>query len=239
MEKSTRNTILLFLAMCLTIALTLPYCKKEVESTTLEVINTTEDTVSGWLTLGNLGDSNYVNSTQGIFGITADSFKGRFIVLPKETLSYRSHLAFNGNIAFGAQPQNCPDSNVWPYGINLFEFELNNSFQIDGDETVDISAVSGVNSILHVNLTTSKYNQWSDGEKNINFFKNDSLYKNTGLSGVYPFGCDSCVGITKKTPYCEGHKSYAVPQSDNICNIQRSSQSKGGKVSVSFMGFIK
>ena len=223
-----------------------PFLKKDKKEQVLELpkntevvlVNGTSDSVEVYLTLGSVGDTNYVQSTEGIFGITQSATQSSFWLTPNDTLYYLSTKGFNGNLSFGAAPQNCPDTTLYPSGINLFEFALNNNFNLNGQETVDISGVSGTNSLLEVYLYGG-LSSWNNGSDTISYFYNKGQYENTGLSGVYPFGCDSCVGITPRTPYCAGHRPYAKPQSKNICNIQRPSGKCGGSVIVVFKGLVK
>ena len=183
---------------------------------------------------GSIGDTNYVQSPIGIFGIQTGN---SFWIAPNDTLTYQSanNLGINGNISFGVAPQNCPDTLINPTGINLFEFNLNDNFVVNAQETIDISCASGVNSIISATMTGGGY--WNNGTETVFDFINGRLYDNTGMSGVFPFGCDSCVGITPHTPYCSGHKPYATPQSKNICNIQRNASANGGIVIIQFNGF--
>jgi hypothetical protein len=210
-----------------------------IENTSLCVLNNTNDSVTAYLTLGSIGDTNYVQSTVGIFGILTSGTQNSFVIAPHDTLCYMSPngKGFNGNISFGVPPQNCPDTTQLPNGINLFEFALNNAFNVNGQETIDISCVSGVNSYIMVSMFNG--GAWNNGADTVKVFRNGDLYENTGLTGVFPFGCDSCVGITPRTPYCAGHKPYATPQKTNMCNIQRNSTANGGAILVQFNGFVK
>ncbi len=208
-----------------------------IENTSLCVINNSKDTTIVYLTLGSIGDTNYVQSTLGIFGIDTSAVQGSFTLLPNDTLIYMSPIGkgFNGNLSFGTPPINCPDTVHYPKGINIFEFTLNNNFDINSQETIDISCVSGVN--CYIVLSMIGGGLWNDGKDTLSFFGNNDLHKNTGLSGVFPFGCDSCVGITLHTPYCVGHKPYATPQKTKICNVQRNYTANGGIVLVRFSGY--
>lgn len=210
-----------------------------IENTSLCVINNSQDTVLTYLTLGSIGDTNYLQSTLGIFGIDTSLVQGSFTLLPNDTLFYMSPLGkgFNGNLSFGTPPMNCPDTAQYPKGINIFEFALNNNFAPNSQETIDISCVSGVNCYIVSSMIGG--GSWNNGTDTVSFFGNSDLYKNTGLSGVFPFGCDSCIGITPHTPYCVGHKPYATPQKTKICNIQRNSTTNGGVVIVRFSGYSK
>jgi hypothetical protein len=209
------------------------------KNTSLCIINCTNDTVLTYITLGSVGDTNYVQNTFGVFGVLDSAVQTSFYLLPYDTINYISPVGkgINGNITFGYAPQNCPDTTQTPDGINLFEFNLNDNFLVNAQETIDISCVSGVNSFMQVAMIDGGL--WNNGIDTVLFFLNGSLYNNLNQSGVYPFGCDSCVGITKKTPYCSGHKPYAKPQSKNICNIQRNASSFGGTVFLKFAGFCK
>lgn len=205
--------------------------------TSLYLVNSTSDSVLTYITLGSLGDTNYVQNIYGIFGILDSVTQGSFYIAPYDTVYYLSQTSkgLNGNITFGYPPQNCPDTTQTPNGINLFEFNLNDNFLVNAQETIDISCVSGANTFMKVSMKGGGY--WNNGTDTIKSFYNNDLYNNVGLNGVYPFGCDSCVGITSKTPYCAGHKPYSKPQTKNICNIQRNANFSGGKVYVNFVGF--
>lgn len=228
-----KKTITAALLSIITIALLAFYLinKPSSNNTEMIIINNTNDTIGVYLTLGSLGDSNYVQSVNSIFGSTDSGFQGKFKMYPNDTLSYTSKQAFNGNLCFGALPQNCADTNQWPTGLNLFEFNINNTL-IGGQETIDISGVAGFNSLLTVNMS----GEWNNGSENLKTFYNKSLYENTGLSGVFPYGCDDCTEI-KAPPICKGAKPFAKPQSKPICNIQR--KTSGGKIEVVFNGYIK
>lgn len=206
-------------------------------NTELFVVNQTKDSVLVYLTLG--ADTNFVTNVNGIFGITATGLQGSFILAPNDTVSYQSAgKGFGGNITFGTPPVNCPDTNLFPFGINLFEFSLNDSFAgtNHAQETVDISCVSGVNSKITCNLSDA---DWNDGDSTgIQTFENSFLYDNVFRIGVFPFGCDSCT-VIKNPPVCTGHKPFSQPQKKSICNIQRDAGKKWGKVYVQFGGYLK
>ncbi len=208
-------------------------------NTTLCITNSTSDSVLAYITLGNIGDTDYVQSTVGIFGITNGSSQNSFWLAPNDTLYYTSPTGkgLDGNITFGTPPVNCPDTVMYPNGINLFEFALNDNFLINAQETVDISCISGVNCIIGSSFSGG--GSWTNGADTITSIQNSKLYDNIGLSGVFPFGCDSCIGITSHTPYCAGHKQYATPQKTKICNIQRNAINNGGNVIIEFNGFVK
>ena len=129
-------------------------------------------------------------------------------------------------------PNNCP-VNEFPYGNNIFEFTLNNAFGITASqETVEISCVAGVNSLMSSNLTGGGNWTATTGIDSVTSFHNDSLYKNTGLIGVFPYGCDDCTASV--SPPCDSIKPYAEPQTKPICVISRSSKNNGGTVYLIF-----
>jgi hypothetical protein len=213
-----------------------PVC--ENKNTEVFVINQSKDTVVVFLTIG--ADTNFVTDVNGIFGITTNGLQGSFILNPNDTVSYQSPCGkgFGGNITFGTAPVNCPDTNLYPYGINLFEFALNDNFvgTSDAQETVDISCVAGVNSRIICNLSDAN---WNDGDSTgIKTFENSYLYDNVFRIGVFPFGCDSCT-VIKNPPACAGHKPFSQPQKKNICNVQRDADKNGGSVYVQFGGYLK
>lgn len=244
--KTMKNLIVIISAIFSSLVFT--RCNQEVKVVTEDVIiipstamciaNTTQDSVLVYLTMGSVGDTNYVQGTLGIWGITTSGNQSSFWVAPNDTLCYMSPIGkgFNGNITFGTPPVNCADTTLYPNGINLFEFNLNDNFVVNAQETIDISCVSGVNSYIQATLIGGGI-YWNNGTDSVYTIKNSGLYQNDGQNGVFPFGCDSCTVITSKTPYCAGHKPYATPQKQSICNIQRNATGNGGVILVQFNGY--
>ena len=207
-------------------------------SVKMVVTNKSRDSVKVWLTLGAVdGCTQDVN---GIFGISSlDPSKGYFSLSAGENISYTPEVGFNGNLAIESEPMNCPTPE-FPNGINLFEFIINNYFQ-EGNpqETIDISCVSGVNAYLSVDLGGG--GDWNAGptQSKVTSIKNAELRNNTGLVGVYPYGCDDCTAIASP-PVCAGHQDYAKPQKEAICNVQRDAVVDAeGIIAVNFLGMTK
>ncbi|HEX8072450.1 MAG TPA: hypothetical protein VF546_21060 [Pyrinomonadaceae bacterium] len=209
--------------------------------TALELTNGTGQEVQVFLTLGatpgcvqNVADipfvTNVVNTLQGSFTLAANG-----------SVSYTppAGVGVNGNFSFGTPPINCP-TDAFPDGVNLAEFILNNSFQGPGaQETIDISAVAGVNAFLKFSMTGGGV--WNAGstEPNVTEFENKGLHDNCGQVGVYPYGCDNCTQRANP-PQCDGPPTpppYGDCQSAPICNVQRDASTAGGTVSLSFLGF--
>lgn len=209
-------------------------------NTVLFIQNSTADSVLVFLTLGNGGDTNYVQDVNGIFGITTTGSQGSFMLHSNDTFSYCSPngKGFDGNFSFAIPPTNCPDTTQFPDGNNLFEFVLNNNFGTAPQETVDISCVTGVNSLISCVLNGGGI--WNAGVTydTVLKFHNSTLYDNASAIGVYPYGCDDCDSIASP-PFCAGHKPYAKPQMAKICNVQRPSDTNGGSVVVTFNGLVK
>lgn len=199
------------------------------------VVNSTDSSVVVYLTIG--ADTNYVTDVNGIFGITGSGLKGFFILDAGDTVSYTSPngKGFSGNIAFDAYANNCADSTLFPNGINMFEFSLNNNFLKYAQETIDISCVSGVNSKIACTLTDSNWNA-GDTTGLLNF-ENSYLYDNVFRHGVFPYGCDSCTVIVNPG-VCPNHKKFSQPQSKSICNIQRSASLSGGQIIIQYQGVL-
>jgi hypothetical protein len=203
--------------------------------TTLYVVNGTSDSVLVCLTLG--ADTSDVNSVSGIFGITQTGLQGCFTLAPNDTVYYQSiGKGFDGNLSFGGLPNNCPDTTLFPFGMNIFEFNLNdNAYTPNGQETLDNSCVAGVNCKIICNMSDTN---WNDGDSTgIQKFENSYLYSNTYRIGVFPYGCDSCT-VSVAPPDCPNHKKYAQPQKKNICNIQRNATLSGGSVYVVYAGVL-
>lgn len=235
MKKTTMILIasLLFLIGCTT--------KDELptnNNTSLSIVNNSDDSVLVCLTLGVI-DTNYISNVEGIFGITTTGSQGSFYLQAHDTISYQSpaNKGFNGNVSFGMIPSNCPIDS-FRYGNNIFEFTLNNGFGITASqETTEISCVAGVNSLMSVNLNGGGYWTCTTGIDSVTYFYNDSLYKNKGLIGVFPFGCDDCTSIAN--PPCDSIKPYATPQERPICVISRPSGLNGGNIYLTFKSLVK
>lgn len=211
---------------------------QSTKNTEVYVVNETDSAVVVYLTFG--ADTNYLTNVNGVFGITTSGMQGNFTLGAGDTVFYKNDSTtkgFSGNISFGTPPVNCPDTTLFPYGINIFECSLNNNFANlpYAQETIDISCVSGVNSKIGVKMTDTTWT--SQDTLGIQSFENSYLYSNVYRYGVFPFGCDSCT-VIKNPPVCPNQKKFSQPQSKSICNIQRSANLKGGKVYISFKGYL-
>lgn len=202
--------------------------------TVLSLENHTNDTITVYLTLNQ--SSGYVNDVNGIFGIKSTNKKqGSLILYPNDVKTYVSPngLAINGNIAFNDVPLNCPY-----VGATLFEFNLNNEHTVvNAQETVDISCVAGVNAYGEINLNAGIGGNWTDNvhPDPITTIQNKPLYQNTGISGVFPYGCTNCIN-TDGAPDCKGRPSYATPNTQKICTVQRNATESGGTVHIVYLG---
>lgn len=199
--------------------------------TQLQIKNgSSTDTVTVYLTLS--GGADFVSDVNGIFGIKSDNkLQGSFQLNPNDSLSYAcpSDKAISGNISFWNPPLNCPYA-----GTTLYEFTLNNSGTVEkAQETVDISCVAGVTSIGSISFSGG--GNWTDNVNNdsVTYIRNKELYQNTGLSGVFPYGCTNCTN-TQGAPDCTGHPDYATPNTNKLCNVQRNAEQSGGKVTITY-----
>lgn len=166
------------------------------------------------------------------------SLVGAFPLKPgEETDPYAPDLlGFNGNLAFGARPLNCPTLTT-PRGINLFEFILNNAFQPgQPQETVNISCVAGINCKIRAELGGESWNA-GPNHPSVEAIENGRMYDNTGRVGVFPYGCDNCTS-SDSPPQCPDHPPFEKPQHDKICTVQRDAIKSGGIILVTFLGDI-
>ena len=194
-------------------------------TTLLRIKNSNPDTVLVYLTLS--GGKGWVSDVNGIFGIvsTYNNLQGSFMLAPNDSLDYTTpdSLGLSGNISFGYAPVNCP------VGITVYEFTLNNAGTVKyAQETAEISCVAGVNSLGKITL----YEGGGKWEANPNYMDvreihNDSIGKNSGLVGVFPYGCTNCTDTAGK-PDCVTNPEK--PQSQSICNISRDANKSGGAV---------
>lgn len=210
--------------------------------TALELTNGTGRDVLVFLTLGAV--TGCVQNVAEIPFVTTvvNPLQGSFTLPANGWVSYTppGDLGLNGNFAFGTPPINCPTVE-FPNGVNLAEFILNNGFQGPGaQETIDISAVAGVNSFIKFSMAGG--GGWNAGssEPAVNEFENKGLSENVGLVGVFPYGCDCCTSSVSP-PECSGPPPpppHGDCQSAPICNVQRDAVSAGGTVSITFLGFV-
>jgi hypothetical protein len=144
-------------------------------------------------------------------------------------------LGLNGNLCFGTWPLNCPTPDL-PEGVCLAEFIINNGgCQPDGQETVDISCVCGANAFLAFELSAGDWTS-NGGAIPVQIIANTTRFQNTGLVGVYPYGCDNCTS-SDNPPDCVGQQPDQV-NALPICNVQRPALGNdGGVVRVVFRGF--
>jgi hypothetical protein len=210
-------------------------CNKEVKSvsadttrTQMQIINATDSAVVVYVTLG--ATEGCLQSIMGVPFIT-DSISllaGYFILKGHDSTAVWSpdSLGFNGVISFNTQPINCATPQ-FPNGVNIFEFIINNSFQSGNpQETVDISCVAGTSCTILAELRGG--NAWNAGKyDSITDIKNNIEGKNSGLIGVFPYGCDTCTGA-KNPPACD---SISIDkQIEPICTVQRNAVGSGGGI---------
>lgn len=213
--------------------------------TTLELKNATSQEVQVWMTLGAVAGC-VEDIAQIPFVTNIDPhlkpprrLQGWFTLGGNDSVSYTppEGVGLNGNFSFGTPPINCP-TQEFPNGVNLAEFILNNSFQGSlAQETIEISAVAGVNAFIKFSMTGGGV--WNAGptQPSVTEFENKGLHGNVGQVGVYPYGCDECTKSVKP-PKCPEHRPpYDGCQTEAICNVQRDPLTAGGTVVVTFNGF--
>lgn len=74
----------------------------------------------------------------------------------------------------------------------------------------------------------------ADTAMNPRLLQNDSMWKNTGRVGVYPYGCTNCTN-TEGRQQCQNPSE--TPNQYNICNPTRASGVHGGVVRLAFKGY--
>lgn len=208
-------------------------------TTKLKLTNESNSSVLTYITLGATAgcvqDVGLLNVTGGITINKLYPLQGNFMLPAGLTIEISAPEGFglNGNFSFGTPPLNCPCKD-WQEGVALAEFIINNGFQVNGQETVDISCVCGSNAYLGFDLSSDDWTA-NGGLIQVKKIRNSTRFQNTGLVGVYPYGCDNCTE-SSSPPSCVGQQ----PQFANdlpICNVQRPASSPGGVVRVIFYGF--
>ena len=216
--------------------------------TILVLANGTVDDVQVWITLGATpGCIQHVSDLPFVTTIVND-LQGYFTLKPAQPVFYTppAGKGLNGNVSFGTPPLNCPTTD-WPKGVNVAEFILNNSFQTGNpQETIDISAVAGVNA--YIKFIMFEGGAWNYGQtdeaghlKTVTEFENKGLGDNVGQVGVFPYGCDVCTS-SAAPPVCPGPPTpppHGACQSAAICNVQRPASTAGGRVLIRFDGWSK
>lgn len=208
--------------------------------THLEVTNRSHHAVLTYITLGAtprcVQDVSTLTLSGGFLITTLFPLMGTFTLPAGATtrVTAPEGLGLNGNLSFGTPPLNCPCPE-WPEGVCLAEFIINNGFQPGGQETVDISCVCGANAFLQIKLSAADWTT-NGGAIAVDGIANATRLQNTGLVGVFPYGCDNCTS-SDNPPSCVGQQpdqANALP----ICNVQRpAGANEGGVVHVTFAGF--
>lgn len=209
--------------------------------TKLEIQNTTDKDVTAYITLGaTLGcvhDVSLIKLSNGEKISKLHDLMGNFLLSAgaKLTLEPPYGNGLNGNFSFNTPPLNCPTTE-FPHGVNLAEFIINNSFQVNGQETIDNSCVAGANAFIEFVLSADDWTT-NDGATVVKIIKNGVWNDNTNRNGVFPYGCDNCTS-SDNPPSCVGQQpQYA--NKEPICNVQRpASNNQGGSVLVVFKGMI-
>ncbi|SCW78849.1 hypothetical protein [Ancylobacter rudongensis] len=210
--------------------------------TEIIVTNGTTAAVTAWLTLG--PTPGCVSSVSDVPFVTTQvtPLQGSFVLAGGASVSYTSpdSLGFNGNITFGTPPLNCPTPDC-PDGINLAEFIVNNAFQGPyAQETIDISAVGGVNALIEFQMSGGGAWSASTAYPDVTSFQNKAIGANLGQVGVFPYGCDDCTASVSPPPCATppvNAPNPLTPQKTAICNVQRSASGSGGTVTITFLGF--
>ncbi len=207
-----------------------PSCSDSIQADTttrIQIINNTDSAVTVYITLGaTAGCLQHVSLIPYITD-SIGNLVGSFVLGAHDsTVSYAPDLmGLNGNITFGTQPLNCPNTQ-FPSGTNIFEFIINNSFQAGNPQnTVDISCVAGVNCYIKAYLSGGKIWNASQAFPYVDSLYNSGISSNSGLVGVFPYSCDTCTG-RKNPPSCANNDGNKQTQS--ICNVQRNAIGAGG-----------
>jgi hypothetical protein len=208
--------------------------------THLEISNRSYHSVLTYITLGAtpgcVQDVGLLTLSDGLVINPLFPLMGTFVVPARTTtrMIAPEGLGLNGNFSFGTPPLNCPCPE-WPEGVCLAEFIINNGFQPGGQETVDISCVCGANAFLGFELSAEDWTS-NGGAIPVQVIANATRFQNTGLVGVYPYGCDNCVS-SDNPPDCVGQQPDQV-NTLPICNVQRpAAGNEGGVVRVVFHEF--
>lgn len=207
-------------------------------ATMTRIYNATKDTVLVYVTLG--ATPGCIQNVMNVAWVTdsvagQNGLQGTFKLAPGDsTVAYApDSLGFNGVISFNSPPNNCPDTTLFPTGVNQYEFMINNAYQgVNAQESINTSCVHGVNCVIAVSMKT--LNPFNAGSTIpvIDGFTN-TLDRNALIAGVYPYGCDTCTGTKTPLPCI----TYPQPAHKNsVCQVQRNAIQSGGLIKVVYMG---
>lgn len=210
--------------------------------TTLSVTNRSNQDVLTFITLGstpgcvhNVSDLRF--SDDSIHLITIAPLNGKFTLPVGKScrIDAPSGKGFNGNFSFGTPPLNGPSPGL-PHGVNLAEFIINNGFQPGGQETIDISVVTGANAIVSMSVSAEDWTS-NGGKVKVKSFQNKEWDQSTGIVGVFPYGCDNCTSSDNPPREVGRHPEFC--NKEPICNVQRSAtKNQGGNLDITFIKFI-
>jgi hypothetical protein len=153
---------------------------------------------------------------------------------------------------------------VYPYGLNIFEFTVNSWWQngttTGANESFDISCVDGLHSVLKQRVTSFGPRNNAGLNPNFGAYWDYGYIDSTGhhakfvesmngisfkscvnIPGVFPYGCDW--GYKSEAPPTPcSNPSYSVECSTKYGNIntsQTNRQGQGGQVICEFLGYTK
>jgi len=193
-----------------------------------------EDSVKVYVTLQS--DENVV----GLFGIKKSSSancKGNFWA--KKNVEYhlnRTTEVAGAIVSFRGDNQNCKSAinNGFPTGVNNFEFTVNTENKF---ETLDISCVDGVNSIIKYSVSDGWNVGLGDYLKTFKSTQNKyPLSENCNVEGVFPYQCTDCIDVINPPSKCFGDAVKCT--SNRICQVNRYDKI-GGHVLVEYLGGAK
>lgn len=200
-----------------------------------KIYNHSMDTVKVWVTLGATWGC-LKDVTKIPFVTSGSGLVGSFTLAPGDsTQSYAPDtLGFNGVFSFNAQPSNCPDSTLYPTGVNQYEFIVNNSFQLGSpQESINISCVHGVNCVIRVDMITTNPFNAGPTIPSLASFANTMDRNQINIPGVYPYACTHC------TDYIGAPTCIKLPQpvcTQQVCQVQRPANQSDGLIKVIYLG---
>ena len=213
--------------------------------TLIKLTNNTSEDVNTHITLGATEGcvqdvTTLVFSDPSITVISEYPLKGYFVHKANTSVYVAApdEMGFNGNVSFNTEPKNCK-SHELPWGMNVAEFIVNNPFQAPyGQETVDISCLAGANALIKFKMDATDWTTNGGAITSIQEIVNGMWDQNTGLIGVFPYGCDNCTS-SNNPPACVGLQPQFA-QAEAICNVQRPcDDNQGGVVEVILEGFFE
>jgi hypothetical protein len=212
--------------------------QKNEDYTKMSVTNNTAETVDIYVVFAASNSANLCcpnPATPSDFSfldsIPNNPLMATFKLAPNATQQFDSKgKCFSGNFGFYIEPQ-CEVKGAsfknGKSGTSIGEFTLNPG---TCDEAFDISLVNGINCYLKIDVDSGLGWKYGPNKTAVTSIANYAMNYNSGNPGVYPVNCTDCIQLVNQKP-CP-NLPLGKPQTERICNIQRSQRGSTVRLSL-------